>query len=199
MDMTPPSRAIATAALVTLFLSPVTTARASPQPASSPERIEAPERSHDDGIEAFSGHYRFAGGARELKARDAAIDEVVQEMSWIVRAAARKRLTRLNEIPRELTLRLGDEALTMVLPDAVYQAPLDGTPVMVEGPSGDDVVLTNRPIGSRRLRQRFTSDDGIRINVCDRRGDDGLVIRVQMHSDKLPKDLVYTLTFARDD
>jgi hypothetical protein len=197
-------RAIVTAALVALFINPIVArpASANSSPSSSrpaPSRAAAEQAEATSPLEGLEGHYRFSGGEREIQARDQAIDDIVDGMSWLVRGTARSRLKKLNTIPRTITLDVHGDALTMTLPDAVYEAPLDGSPVRVKGPSGDPVELRHAVIGKDRLRQSFSDDDGIRVNFCDRRGDDHIRIVVVMRSDKLPKDLTYELTFRRAD
>ena len=58
----------------------------------------------------FVGSYAFAGGERERAALDAAIDEVVAEMNFLVRDVARSKLRESNPIPDNVTIELDGSA-----------------------------------------------------------------------------------------
>jgi hypothetical protein len=92
---------------------------------------------------------------------------------------------------------LKDEMLTVRLPDAAYAAPLDGSEVTVEGPSGDPLTLRHQVVGDAKLRQLFDAEDGWRVNTCERLEGGRLRIHVTIHSPKLPKNLDYAITFAK--
>jgi hypothetical protein len=147
-------------------------------------------------IAPFLGSFRHAGGDAEREARDAAIDDVVSGMSFLVRGIARARLRAANAIAGAVRIAAeGDRALTVGFDARSYTAPLDGTAVHVVGITGDELDLRLAfPAG--RIEQRFDADGKGRINtfvVSDRT----LTIAVRVHSTQLPKELRYTLTYTR--
>lgn len=148
-------------------------------------------------IAKLLGRYRFAGDKREIEALDAAIDDAVSDMNIFVREIARRRLRRITEIPKTLGLSVHEGVLTVGVPNADYSAPLDGTPVKVKGPTGDMLTLRHDVIETARLRQSFFSEDGSRVNLCEIDNKERLRVHVRIRSEKLSKDLTYSLTFAR--
>jgi hypothetical protein len=141
------------------------------------------------------GRYVYVGGERERAARDKAIDDVVADMNIIVRSIARSRLKAANPIPRKVAIAISDRTITVTLDSRVYQAPADGSPVKVKGITGDELELRYH-LDERELRQEFTGDSGGRNNRFRPMGDDRVRIKVRVHSDQLPKPLVYQLTYG---
>jgi hypothetical protein len=148
-------------------------------------------------IEHLAGRYRFAGGQPEIDALEAAVDDVVGEMNILVRGIARRRLREVSKIPHRIAISLRGRMLTVTAAGALYAAPLDRSPVKVRGPSGDQVWLRHRDLGNGQLMQHFASDDGIRVNICRPLAGNRMRIHVTIHSDELPKDLSYAMTFSR--
>jgi hypothetical protein len=170
-------------------------ARAESQLQSLASKGEAPEASQ---LETLTGSYRFIGGQAEIDALEAAIDDVVSDMNLLARGIARRRLRKASEIPAGLAISLSGRVLTVMIADAAYSAPLDGTAVKVRGPSGDSLMLRHRVLGKATLWQQFAGDDGIRVNTCERMAGKRMRVRVTIRSEKLPKALAYSMTFARE-
>lgn len=157
-------------------------------------------KAHDANAERIAkllGRYRFAGDKREVEALEAAIDDAVSDMNIFVREVARRKLRKITEIPKSLSLAVDDEVLTVEVASIDYSAPLDGSAVRVKGPTGDDLTLRHHVVKEARLLQSFENEDGSRINTCELDAKERLRVHVRIHSDKLENDLTYSLTFVK--
>jgi hypothetical protein len=156
----------------------------------------------DKAVAALTGEFRWIGGTAERKARDKAIDDVVDGMNFIVRGIARKRLKQANPIPRLVRIRrAGEDVLVIRIDKRVYRAKIGGPAVTVVGITGDELKLTHRVVDNRVV-QRFEGESGGRVNTFTPlgKGDDkGMKLRVRVFSDKLPKDLVYGLSYRHEE
>lgn len=143
----------------------------------------------------YLGTYAFAGGESEREERDKAIEDVVSGMSFVVRGIARDRLKTANPIAAAIAITLDGSSLTVRADTRTHTAPIDGTKVKVKGITGDDMMM-HFDISDERLDQIFLADDKGRRNrfVADGRK---LTLNVRVHADKLPKALLYRLTYQR--
>ena len=144
---------------------------------------------------AFLGAFRWVGGDAERDARDNAIEAVVSEMSFLARGIARDKLKETNPIAAKLSFEATEKALTAAMDSRSYTAPLDGTHVMVKGITGDDMKMCFK-IRQGSIDQQFSSEDKGRDNGF-RCADNKVVMHVRVHAEKLPKDLIYKLTYER--
>jgi hypothetical protein len=143
----------------------------------------------------FVGDHRFQGGDKERKARDAAIDSVVDDMNIIARGIARDRLKESNKIAERITIAREGERISFTHDGRRYTAVLGGPPVRVKSSTGDDVSL-RYALRGESIEQIFVGEQGGRINTF-KLTDDKMVVEVRIHSEKLPKDVVYTLSYSR--
>lgn len=143
-----------------------------------------------------AGCYAYTGGEKQRAARDAAIEEVVKEMNILIRPIVRRRLEAANPIVQRLCFSVKEELLTVALDDRSYRAPLGGPPVKVRGITGDEFDLRH-VIWEKAIRQIFSGEDGGRVNTFPRSADGHLDMRVRVFSDRLPKDLTYTLSYEK--
>ena len=178
-----------------LLVTSLAAAGVKPAVASPPATFEAQPLSKE-AADRFVGSYRFAGGDRERAARDAAIDGVVEEMNFLVRGVARKRLKESNRIAERVSISRKESQLTIRFDDRAYTAPINGGAVAVVGITGAELKLRHR-VSNGRIEQIFEGEDGGRTNQLELDGEGRLTIRVRVFSDKLPKDLRYKLTYAR--
>lgn len=144
--------------------------------------------------DGFVGEHRHSGGDAERKARDAAIDDVVREMNAIARGIARSRLEESNAIAARIAIARDGDALVFTHDGRRYRAAIDGAPITVESVTGDEVSL-RYVVRDGAIEQVFVGEEGGRTNTYRLR-DDAVVMHVRVHSEKLPKDLVYTLTYG---
>lgn len=154
------------------------------------------EETVDETVDKLLGNYRFSGGAKERRALDAAIESVVRSMNPLVRPFARKALKRANKIPERARISRADDDLTVELDKRVYTAPINGDSVKVKGITGDMLDLSY-VVANGRIEQRFVGESGGRTNVLAPRGEKHMRMAVRVYSDKLPKDLLYGLTYRR--
>ena len=144
---------------------------------------------------AFLGAFHWVGGDAERDARDKAIESVVAEMSFLARGIARDQLKETNPIASKLSFGATEKALTAAMDSRSYTAPLDGSHVKVKGITGDEMKMCFK-IRQGAIDQQFSSDDKGRDNGF-RYADNKVVMHVRVRAEKLPKDLVYKLTYER--
>jgi hypothetical protein len=152
----------------------------------------------DDGTrkaaERFEGSFTFVGGEAEREARDAAIEDVVDEMSVFARPIARSKLLDGNKIAQRLDIVVEGDAISVAFDGRPFLAGLDGSSKRVVGILGDELDY-HVEIGGTRLRQVFAGDKGGRSNAMRRAGGK-LAVDVKVTSGRLPKPLQYRLTYA---
>ncbi len=124
--------------------------------------------------------------------RDQAIEDLVVEMPFYLRAMARTRLRaatfpcdamHLEELGDRISVTCDDRLPAAVAPgQTVDYAPGVRVTMVV---SGDSLVQT------------YSRNDGVRRNVFTAR-DDGMELEVTVRSPHLPRELVYQRSFTRD-
>lgn len=148
----------------------------------------------DSPAKKFEGTYRLAGES-EKAARDRAIDALVAEMSVFSRGIARSRLIDGNPVAEEISIgAVAGNKLRVAQDDRDYAAPLDGQKAKVKGISGDEMDM-HFAIGDE-LTQTFATDGRGKVYTYRIDGDT-LKMTVRLHSDQLPKELIYELTYNR--
>mgnify|MGYP000922475151 CR=1 FL=1 len=157
--------------------------------------LSAPSRAGEDPVTAFLGAYQYAGGDKERKLRDKAIDDVVAGMNVIIRGIARDKLKAANPIADVLAFAATATNLTVKMDARSHTGPRDGGRVKVKGITGDELEMRYaiRPL---RIDQIFTGEDKGRTNAFSL-AESTVAMRVRVHSTQLPKDLVYTLTYTK--
>lgn len=170
---------------------PVSAAAELPAATPADSRSEA-----DAALDRLSATYTFVGGEREHKGLIDAIEAVVGDMNLFVRDIARDRLRASNEVPSALAIHRIGRRVTVSFDERTYTAELGGPPVTVQGATGDPVRLTYRLQG-QRLIQDFRGERGGRVNAFYVDAEGRLRIDVKVHSPKLPKDLLYRLSFGK--
>lgn len=165
-----------------------------PASADPPTTREAPMATN--GADRLAGSFRYAGGGRERAARDEAIDQVVEEMNFIVRGIARKRLREANQIRERVAISRQGDKLTIRLDGQPYTATINGPPVDVVGHDGMELKLRYR-LAKGRIEQTLQGKEGGRTAHFQVDGKGRLTMSVRIFSEKLPKDVRYRLTYAR--
>jgi|UPI00047A13FF hypothetical protein len=150
-----------------------------------------------DQVAQFSGTYRYAGNAQEEEARKAAIDHAVEGMSFLIRSAARSRITATTQI---LSL------YSFFLEPGKIRIRPQSRPEMISGDHGEpaDYVYNGKRskltqvFAEDRITQVFVSDDGKRQNEYTF-SEEGKVmtLKVTLSSPRLTNPVVYSLSYKR--
>lgn len=164
----------------------------------------APPASADPGawpsaLQAAGGAaFTFSGGEPDRRMLEDAIERAVAEMSFLIRPFARSRLTQANRIRGRMWLRLEGAELVVDRDGSVVRSPASGEPARWTDPDGKAYVV-RQVLRGRELVQRFTSEDGERLNTLSL-SDDGRRLRlaVEVRSARLPAPLCYELAYERE-
>jgi hypothetical protein len=147
----------------------------------------------------FAGTYRYAGGAQEEAARNAAIDHAVEGLSFVTRSIARSRVSATTQIPGFYSFSFE--------PGKIKVHP-ESRPEMISGDKGEsaDYVYNNRRstltqvLAGDRITQVFVSDDGQRRNEFMLSKDGQmLTLKVTLTSARLSNPVVYALSYKKAD
>jgi len=156
----------------------------------------------DPRLQDYLGTYRYVGGEAEVEALDAAIDEVVSQMSFLVRGIARHRLREPNLPSKKVIISLENEDLQIDRPgQPEVSAPASGKPITWSNPEEGDVFEVRQGIDEDGvLYQRFKGDRSVSRNDFVL-GDGGkrLTIRTRIESDRLPAPLRFEMSYQRVD
>ncbi len=143
-----------------------------------------------------AGRYVIVDAEAATRARDAAIDRVVAQMSFLVRGIARRRLRagtpihrhiRIDPVAGELRVRIG-EAYD-------FRAPPDGTPRRFTDGFGNE-LQGRMSLEEDRLLLVFRGEDAV-VRHTLRRTEAGLRFRLRIHSSRLPADVSYRARYRR--
>lgn len=149
----------------------------------------------------LAGAYRFIGGESEIERMDRAIDDAVEELNFLIRGLARRRLREPN-FPSE-RLRIVEEGAQIRIertgqPDIA--APADGSPIEWRNPeNGNTLEIRHEMAGPRVLEQQMRGDRGLSVNRYVL-SDDGsnLTVRTVITADKLSAPVRFSTTYARE-
>jgi hypothetical protein len=146
--------------------------------------------------ERFVGKYRFAGGQAQRTALREAIEELVEAINVLVRGKARSKLQETNPVFDSVAIERGADALVLTFGTLKNACKLDGSATKVEGIDGSQ--LTCRiSMKNGALVQRLSGSRGGRDNTITVDENGKLRIKTRIHSRLMPKDLRYSLTYAR--
>jgi hypothetical protein len=127
---------------------------------------------------------------------DAAIDNVVEEMSWWKRPFARSRLQDTNEAYQRVVISTEPDRVGIAVNRRGYIWTGDqGKGVQWTNAEGDEFTVSTVWRDGKLLRM-FVGDDGRRINTWEL-SDDGRTLRMhaEVKSSQLPEPLTYTLVY----
>jgi hypothetical protein len=154
----------------------------------------------DSALARFAGTYRYVGGEREIKELDQAIDEVVQEMIFLIRGIARRRLRAPNLPSSEVAIFTERGQIRITRPGRPeVSAPADGKPITWRHPIDGDVFRVSHGVDDRGvLYQRFEDDRSLSLNHFTL-SDDGRRLRIETRvtADRLPAPLSFRTTYER--
>lgn len=169
--------------------------------APSPSHTQAPTVTPSQAIESFQGTFVIANDARELRAMNAAIDRVVDELNIFIREIARGEIHRRITPEQRVVLSVFDANSVSIALDqwGPIALTVGGPARRVRGASGEDVNLTVR-YREGRLVQHSVAGNGTRTNTFVLSPDaQRLHMHVRIASGQLPSDIRYTLTYRRAD
>ena len=146
-------------------------------------------------VDRFAGEYQHVGGESDRRAVEAAIDDVVKEMTWIVRGIARDRLKDSARIAKRLRIVRDCDRIRIAFDGRERETALGSPPVKIAGMSGG-MLNYKLQIAGGSLVQRFEGDGGGQVNAIRVEGDQ-LIVKVTVFSKRLPSNLVYELRYAR--
>lgn len=153
-------------------------------------------------VEPIEGQYRFVGGDEEVAVIERSIDDAVDEMSFLIRGLARRRLREPNLPTKELGISLNDGRVTVSRTgQPSISAPLNAEPVEWRNPNnGNNLRVRHQLTDTRTLVQHLRGDRGLSVNRYAL-GADGstLTVHTTITSDQLPRPLRFSATYARAD
>jgi hypothetical protein len=161
--------------------------------------VAAPAHGADTtGPTALHGTWEYVGDDLERQARLESIERTVQQMSRLMRAIARSRITASTEIPEWVKIEVDGDDVTLSDCDGVGRTTRwDGTPLGVKGNEDPTATLTRTWDGTT-LTSQFQEPKGSGTDVF-RPSTDGqtMTLTVTVASQHLPSDIVYDLTYRR--
>ncbi len=136
-----------------------------------------------------------ASGGRDVRA--AAIDTLAGEFTPLFRGIVRKRLTNSVEIRERYTIAVEPPTITISSNEnpSGWATDLVGTPVQQTSSKGDAVTLT-RSWKEGALHTSAIAERGTTTFRFEVEGG-ALTLHVSIDNDRLPRPLVYALTYTR--
>jgi hypothetical protein len=144
----------------------------------------------------YKQSFRYVGGAKQKQQRDAAIEKVVEQLNFIIRGIARRRLKDSNTIIPILNFSLGPEkTVTTYVNGSEIRAPADGSTIPWVDQYGETIRVSHTIVGDE-LIQRMRGAHGNRDNTY-RFSADGEHMRmsVKVWSALLPEPVRYSLSY----
>ena len=153
-----------------------------------------------DLIDPLVGDYRFAGGERETREVERAIDEAVDEMNVFIRGIARRRLKEPNMPTETLRISVEDGMIAVARSgQPTISAPASGNQVTWKNPrNGNELQVTHRMKSDGELEQKLVGDRGVSTNVFSLQNDGRLLMKTIVTAEKLPSDIRFSVTYARE-
>ena len=145
----------------------------------------------------FAGNFGYVGGEKQNAAREAAIEQATDSMSFITRPIARSRLKDKTKIRPTIGFSFGGGNITATASDvAPVVSPENGSPGSYK--SGGDTLKVVQKISGGQLVQQFVAEDGGRTSVFSLSADGKtLNVHITVTSSKLPEPVKYNLTYQR--
>lgn len=167
-------------------------------PALAQEGDAAAADAEIDPAVAFEGKFTYAGGKKQKEALEAAIERDTEDMNFITRPIARSRLKDKNTVHQALTISLKGDNIS-VQRDSITPivSPASGAAGKWTSPDGESFTLVQKRDG-RKITQSFTAEDGSKTIVLTLSKDGkSLTMHVTTRSPKLPKPVVYSLSYRK--
>lgn len=146
-----------------------------------------------------AGRYAYVGGETQRQQLLDAIEAVVQDMIFLARPIARKRLRDGNMPSDGLQIDVTGDKITILRPGRpTVSAPRDGSMVVWKSPDGDEFEVRHTLRSDREVVQDFVGEGNHSINVFTL-SDDGarLTVHTTITADRLPRALRFRTTYQR--
>ncbi|HWB80033.1 MAG TPA: hypothetical protein VG755_33945 [Nannocystaceae bacterium] len=160
------------------------------------EAIEAGAAVSEAEADRFVGQYAFAGGEAQRAALRDAIEELVLQLTALIRGVAREKLTETNPVFEQVSIERRSGELVLRYGSLTNVCKLDGSASEVEGIDGSALKCRLSMQGDA-LVHRVDGARGGRVNTFTIGKNGRLTMKTRIHSKMMPADLRYTLTFAR--
>ncbi|MGB5812145.1 MAG: hypothetical protein WBG86_16535 [Polyangiales bacterium] len=148
-------------------------------------------------LKKLAGSYTLVGSqAASATTIEASIDAAVASLGGLKKGIARKRLAAVNKAIVRLKLSSTGKQVTVGMDSYVVTAPLDGKPVVVKTPSGDEARASFK-LEHATLVQEMVQSKGTRENTFRFNSDGNLVMHVKETSPQLPTPVSYSLVYKR--
>ncbi|MDH4281699.1 MAG: hypothetical protein OEV36_03515 [Myxococcales bacterium] len=154
----------------------------------------------DPVLQRFAGTYEYIGGDADIEALDRAIGQVVDQMNFLIRGIARRRLRAPNLPSKEVSVFLEKGQIRIERPgQPEVSAPADGKPITWRNPDDGDVFRVSHGLDLEgALYQRFEGEQSVSRNRFVLSKDDKrLVIHTVITADRLPAPLRFEMTYQR--
>lgn len=160
--------------------------------ASMPTAAQAPTDGHE-------GRYVVVDSGRAARSRDAAVEDVVEDMNFIARPIARRRLTEGLPVHRAVEVRREGERLRVKI-GSMYDlvAPTDDSRHPLTDALGTELRARQKWEG-HTLIQRYVNDDAT-VTLRLTFSEDGSTMRLhtRIHAERLPSDVVFSVSYRRE-
>lgn len=184
------------APLLAAFLLLARAPEASAQDAGAPPAAPAPS-AEEQLRQRLAGTWRHSG-AGDQAALEAAVTRTVQGMGFIIEGIAAGRIRERNAIPDSVTLVFAGDAAELRVPGRpVLRAPTSGAAVHTTNYHGEPIELTARFEHGALVFASQMSQGGRRAEYSVSPDGGTLTVRITVHSPRLPRNLVYSLTYRR--
>lgn len=162
-------------------------------------RAEPTEAASDLHV-AFAASFGYVGGEKEKRAIEAAIDRALDGMFFAIKPIARAKLRQGAVLLPSLSFAFRDgkiQSLSSGNPPIV--SPETGENISYRAADGETYRVSQRFVGTK-LMQQFVAADGTRKNeyVLSEQGKT-LNLAVTLSSQKLPRPLMYRLSYQKQD
>jgi hypothetical protein len=151
-------------------------------------------------LQRFAGSYGYVGGDTEIRALDRAIEAVVDQMNFLIRGIARRRLRVPNLPSKEVSVFIEHGQIRIQRPgQPEVTAPANGKPITWRHPIDGDVFQVSHGIDDGgALYQRFEGERSVSRNrFVLGRENTRMTIHTVITAERLPAPLRFKMTYER--
>ena len=144
----------------------------------------------------YVGTWTFVGGKAEIEGRDQAVEDTVAELNALIRGIARDKLIKASPVFQTLEVSRDGGALSIKFDDKEIIAGLDGGRTKTTGSDGGTLNY-HLELDDKHLYQVFKGEKGGKKNTFTLKGEKKVRVKFKITSKRLPKPVVYTLTYKK--